>query len=317
MAFDKNRKTKKVSGRCQSLATSHIIEDMLSQKINSSYVTGMIGFNDLFEMLFDSLLRSCRGITLSNMACFGWRGFRIDQYQDLARNQFTFQIETTHPKILTLKEAYHDVRYHYPWDEHPQFDLELNGFFEKTKKEQRELLVEFTFQAIEQANEWQRSDLRKTRIPAQYLDGRSASSYNLQVRAIYEQIPPETLQSVLIQNQIFLTLDEAIRGEVQARMDRKVELEPNTSWYNWDFRGLRMKICDPDGLTPPGPYQYFWRIYYRQPAIIRFETENWQWIMSLDDVEFVTLNLKQQTEWLILFVRQALDLVSPNPIEIF
>ena len=289
---------------------------VLRNRLTTSYLIGMKGFNDFFEVLFDSILKSCRGIELSNTAAFGWRGFRIDKYMNLARCQYYFQINTNCPRELILHEVYNDGRYRYPWKDHPVFDLELNGFFNFSKANQRDLLVEFTALAVQQAMVWQNSEARKVQVPADFFYGNVTLTNYVQMRVIFEKIPPEFVSATVTQNQIFTSLKDAILFEVSARMGRQAILEPNTSWFNWDFRGLRMKICDQDGIKPSGPTPFVWRIYYRQPAVIRFESEYGQREMNLEDEAFLTLQQEQQSEWLGRFVRNALDLISPNSIEI-
>jgi hypothetical protein len=289
---------------------------MLSEKIPPSYQVGMRGFNDFFEMLFDTTLMACRGIALSNTAAYGWRGFRIDHYKDLAFSQYFLYIYTQNPNLLLLLEEYNDGRYHYPWQAHPVFDLKLNGFYQMTKIQQKNVLVDFIAQAVNQALEWQGSDQRRELLPARFLHGHETSSNNLPMRAIYEKIPPETSLSTILQNQLFEALSQIIRSEVQARLGRQVVLEPNTNWFNWEFRGLRMKICAEDGSVPAGPFPHTWRIYYRQPAAIRFESHRGEHTLAMDNGGFFFLNAKHQSEWLTWFVRQSLDLVAPNPVEI-
>jgi hypothetical protein len=289
---------------------------MLSQKISSSYLVGMIGFNDFFELLFDAIQRACPGILLSNTAAFGWRGFRIDHYRELASNQYFCHVHTDNPKILRFEEVYNDGRYRYPWNEFPQLDLELNGFFNLPRNDQRNLLVEFIFLAMEHALQWQESSERKNRVNSSYFHGHEAPSNPSPMRVIFNKIPIEFIQSTPTQNQIFIALQEIIHTEILNRLNREVILEVNTNWFNWEFRGLRMKICDELGLKPPGPTPYLWRIYYRKPAVICFKMENRSHEMSLGEGGFFSLSIEQQYECFILFVRQALDLISPNPVEI-
>jgi hypothetical protein len=289
---------------------------VLREKIPASYQVGMKGFNDFFEMLYDTTLMACRGIVLSNSASYGWRSFRIDHYKGLALCQFFLYVHTHNPHSLLLLEEYNDGHYHYPWQAHPIFDLKLNGFYQMTKIQQKNVLVDFISQAMTQALEWQSSDQRREILPARFLHGHETSSNILPMRAIYDKIPPETSLSTILQDQLFEALSQIIRSEVQARLGRQLALEPNANWFNWDFRGLRMKILEEDGSKPDGPFPFAWRIYYRQPAVIRFESERGECIMEMDNGGFYTLNAEHQSEWLLYFVRKALDLVAPNPIEI-
>ena len=141
------------------------------------YFRGMQAVDNFFELLYSAMQTSMPGALLSTTGCMGWRGYRVDSYNNLALRQYYCQIYTGKPNELVFQEAYkdtdrkslntdsRDAQYHiYGGDYSYPFSLSLNlykaRFFNYTVSEQSEFLVNYVSYASEQAQRWQNSDAR-------------------------------------------------------------------------------------------------------------------------------------------------------------
>ena len=74
---------------------------MLSQRIPASYQLGMKGFNDFFEMLYDTTLMACRGIILSNAGEAEWRKIDKGAFPGSSSNH---HLDTLDPLSISVYE---------------------------------------------------------------------------------------------------------------------------------------------------------------------------------------------------------------------
>ena len=102
---------------------------------------GMEALKDFIEMLRIALPEAMPGVKPSRTPGFSWRGYRIDEYESLARGQFFCFIRYGTPRKLLFLEEYHDTQYHFPFQ--LNLDLQSCGFFQADAPGQEAMLVDF------------------------------------------------------------------------------------------------------------------------------------------------------------------------------
>lgn len=244
-------------------------------EITATYLEAMQAFNDFFEMLYYVMCEVLLEAKLSKTGAFVWRGYRIDEYRELAKRQYYCLVYPNSPEILIFEESYKDVqksgdeRYQYP------FRLYLNlskcSFFVLDKVEQKELLAGFIRFAAQAALTWQQSEGRRAVVPSEFLHGFETPRNPREPAVRINQVPSAYVKSLPLQTQLLEMLAAAIKEvipELPQPFSQGVDLRPNAQWRNWHFRGYRMKILTVDGSRPAGPTPYLWRIYHEHPSTI-------------------------------------------------
>lgn len=238
------------------------------------YMNSAKAFNNFFSMLHHAMLESMPNIEISGSGAWGWRGYRVDSFKDLARGLFYCQIYAYDPNILIFKESYNYPPYH-PIDPrdteygiksgdyyHP-FWITLNlfqlRFFYFTEVEQFELLRNFVSYAALQAGLWQKSELRaRPEITSkEYLLGNNKISPNpLSHPNGFQQVPIDYLDLLPLQESLFGKLESVLESILGKNIKWFL---PNAAWQNWGFRGYRLNISGGDSAD------YVWEIYYKEP----------------------------------------------------
>jgi hypothetical protein len=265
----------------------------------------------LFMAIQQSIQQSAPEILLSTSSAFGWRGYRIDKYNNLADSQYYFQIDYGNSHILLFQECYRiDFQYFYP------FRLEINlkdvRFFYLNQQEQVAFLRNFIKYALAEGALWQNSDYRKSVVHVEFLLGKETSSNTKDSAQNFGQVSEKYLFVAPMQESIFSMLGNSIDRMTQVVLSRTNTKEFNTHWRNWSFRGYKMKINEPNGAEPAGRFKYVWRIYFDNPTFICFElydgrdTHTLYPPLHMND-EFLNLPENEQQNAIDGFVKKSLE----------
>ena len=180
------------------------------------YFLGMQSVNSFFAMLDDALRFALPGAQYSKSGAYVWRGYQINEYDDLAPNLYFVQIYPGDPlkfsdesgrisnagRELIFMESYED-NHHKPFDEFEEplcvktgtyyypfqvsLDLYRSRFFLLSKNEQFKYLKYFLKYAAQSALLWQKSEARKKVTSEGFLNGKN-SYYDLVHLKDYEQV---------------------------------------------------------------------------------------------------------------------------------
>ena len=230
------------------------------EKIDSNYLPAMQAYNDFFEMLYSAIKSVEPEIELSKSAAYVWRSYRIDKYKDFATCTYYFNIYAHEPRKLALTENFFHGGKPYNQDI-ISINLEEDIFFNLDKNGQMAFLENFVRNALADGELWQGSKERKLWVPEAKFHGTHPSLKPKTSSRNVSQISDKFLLAMPMQDYLFAILAASVKRIGEAKYSRRIELRPNMSWFNWDFRGYRMWICNKDGSKPSGPCEHLWRIY--------------------------------------------------------
>jgi len=246
--------------------------------LTNVYLKGAESFNHFFSMVHHALIECMPGVKISGSGAWVWRGYRIDEFKNLANGLFYCQIYTGNPNILMFKESYKNEKYKAldPLDikykikdgsyYHPfwsTLNLYQSRFFLLKTTEQYEILRNFVIYAANQAMIWQDSEARSRPeiTNDDFLKGNKKIQSNpLPVPSSYDQVSLDYLNFLPLQEKFFSRLVEKL--EVYIDNDEKY-LRPNALWRNWGFRSYRLKIFPGDNAN------FLWEIHYNHPEKLK------------------------------------------------
>ena len=227
----------------------------------------MDAHNAFYALLYDVMLAMMPGVKLSTTGAYMWRGFRIDSYKNLAANQYYCQISHERPHTLEFKESFkYRGKYQHPYRK--PLDLCEANFFEKNLPEQRKSLEDFISGAVSESLLWQDSPERKEQVPLELQAGKKIFRHKYTDHYPIQQVSKDFTLALPMQHHFFQMLRDAITIAGREVLIFGIDLKVNANWCNWGFRGYRQKTLLPDGKLPPGPSQYFWRIDFKNPALL-------------------------------------------------
>jgi hypothetical protein len=230
------------------------------RKINSEYPAAMQAYDDFFEMLFSAIKTVAPEIKISRSGAYVWRSYRIDKYMDLATGPYNFNIYHDSPETLEFLENFFFKGKPYS-QTIESVNLEEEGFFDLDKADQMNLLENFVRVSLEKGKVWQNSDERRDWVPEDVFNGTKPRLKPKTAGKSVGKISVKYLLAMPMQDYLLDLLCDAIYRIGPEFYPGKPHLEPNASWFNWDFRGYRMWNGDADGAKPDGPCEYLWRIY--------------------------------------------------------
>jgi len=287
-------------------------------RVTSDYLASMEAFHNFFEMLHDAMLVSLPRALLSKTGAFVWRGYRVDDYRELAQSQYYCLVRAwtgTDPNVLLFTESYlHKGRYHFPFER--SFDLVSTGFLQLDKAEQKSRLVEFVSGAATDALDWQKSSERVQVVPPELLKGKRCGRNPKDSVTRYDRVAREPANVYKAQDTLFRMLGESIQSVLA---QERVVLRPNSQWRNWDFRGYRMRLHPPEGSKPGGPIPYRWVIYYDIPSVIFLQHYDGQTVERIASLElkrtsFFDLEGDEQFEVIRSFAQEGLRTIGVGPL---
>lgn len=277
----------------------------------SRYLQAMQALNDFYAILYQSMLSAMPEALLSATGAYVWRGYRIDSFKNLASCQYYCQIYPESPSFLVFQESY-QYKGKYYHHVQKQIDLLEERFFLKSLDEQLSYSTDFVRLASNTATIWQDSEDRKTVVPKDYLSGTNINRHKLKGKFFLNQVPDDFIYAFPMQDRLFQLLIPGIRQACETVLSKKVDLLPNASWYNWDFRGYRMKFLDSSGEKPRGPSDYVWRIYYKEPAFLtceRYKGKDYPEIPPFHlSPDFLSASEQEQSERLHQFALQSMQI---------
>jgi hypothetical protein len=302
------------------------------------YVRGMEAINNFYSMLYDAMLEGMPGEKriLPNGA-YGWRGYQIDQYQNLARGQYYCQVYPGNPdqflrgngtinsftcRELVFQEAYEDSK-HTPIDEREQkhciqtgnyyypfqvsLDLYRSRFFLLNKEEQFAVLKTFVSCASDQALIWHRSNARLQVTNSNFLEGKEVNRKPPKSEP-FGKVNVEFLDIWGMQDDLFTTLKKILRENASKIIGKDIRwLWPNANINNFDFRGYRLKF---ENFLPGNRFDYLWAIYFKEPKykFLGCFTPEKRLIhnYNLEENAFFDLACEEQDKELMKFVTKCL-----------
>ncbi len=242
--------------------------------ITSQYLPAMNALNNFYAMLYDALSLEMPDGFLSTTGAYVWRGYRIDSYKNLAACQYYCQIYSDDPEILLFQESFLTKGHYFHHELGRVINLVEEDFFSKVREDQLYFLRDFVKSALSEALIWQDSEERKVIVPKKFISGGKINRHKLNGKKSFEKVSEDFIHAIPMQKGIFDLLCKAIRSASESIYSKKVQLRPNASWYNFDFRGYRMKFINPQGKASVGPSDYVWRIYFKEPNILSCENKN-------------------------------------------
>jgi hypothetical protein len=265
-------------------------------KNTSEYIQGIQSINDFFEMLYAAMQSVMPNALLSKSGAWVWRGYRINEYDDLAYGQYYFQITPNDdpildlgtnlttienniqqdklmhtPRFLEFKESYIEPNYQAVDSTEEQYgiksgryhdpfrltlDLYQSRFFLFDVDEQYSLIRDFVDFACREAKLWQKSKGREKTTSDVFINGTRTARNTRKAAEPYNQIAPEYLTALRSQAFLFRELSSCLKQKLGNKV---LWLRPNAQWRNWDFRGLRLKL---KGLSQGKNADYLWEVYY-------------------------------------------------------
>ena len=310
---------------------------MVDTSKTQQYIKGMTGINHFYAMLYQALKEMFPGIELSKNGAYGWRGYQISKYMELAKNKYYCQLNLDSPqldkvldpdylpqdvsKFLVFEEGYQDAApppgdifeerlkirsgsYYYPFK--VSLDLYRCRFFHLDKSEQYKMIKYFIAGAVNQALVWQKSKARIALTNPKYLEGTFALPRHAE-KQDYDQVPLEFLIAWHQQDYFFNLLNRVLVARTPWVIGRDVEwIKPNASPSNFDFRGLRQKLKSEKESDSA---DFLWAIYFDHPDSLECRTmEEKQLIRSysLTAHSFFDLEKAEQEKQLADFVQESL-----------
>jgi hypothetical protein len=280
---------------------------MTSSMIN--YLKAAKAYDDFFYMLYDAMRNAIPKAQLSKSGAYVWRAYRIDSYRFLAKNQYYCEIYHHNPQVLKFQESF-QYKGTYRYFIMKQSNLKEEGFFHLSRDEQLEFLEKFVVDGEDKAIRWQISTKRKEEVPKEFQNGTDSLRNEFKESYSISRIPEEFLEFLPLQDKFFSFLVKAITKASKVVLAKEVSLLPNASWFNWDFRGYRMKFITSSGDVPEGPSDYTWRIYYKEPNRLQCEynkTDKHPRIHPfIMDGSFLTSSEEEQAEKLYQYATEVL-----------
>jgi hypothetical protein len=256
---------------------------------------------------------------------YGWRGYQITHFHDLAPNQYYCEI---YPNVngltkqLVFQESYKDPgcqptdeyaiaegikinQYCYPFQ--VSLDLYRARFFLMELNEQFALLRNFISYAAQQALLWQHSTLRAQSTSPEFLNGT-------------DTIPDRRKGKDIEIHRVEMAFMEAWNTQHNLFQKLKVALSPyqppqaltESDWWrqnahvsHFDFRGFFMK----SGKLIPDAFDIRWMIYYTEPHLLQCRTSDERLIDQYDlvDNRFFDLPSDEQDKQLQIFSKICLN----------
>ena len=134
------------------------------------------------------------------------------------------------------------------------------NFFGLSIQNQIKSLTNFITTSSYEAMGWQVSDDRARIVPKSLLLGKYNIPQLPDTKYTITHIPELLLEAYPLQDKLFSLLKNAVEKASDSLFNKKVELIPNASVFNWDFRGWRMKFKDSFGKTQKGSLSMFGEI---------------------------------------------------------
>lgn len=300
------------------------------------YLLGMRAINNFYAMLYKAMREALPEAQLSKSGAYVWRGYQVNQYKELAPNQYYCEVYPGDPlqfevdngciaafncRELVFQESYQEYahrpidefehklgiktgNYHYPF--RISLDLYRSRFFLFDLAEQYEILINFIAYAANQALVWQRSDLRTRLTNEKFLHGQ-ATEVSMAPTSEFDRVPIDFLSVWQQQNTLFDLVESLLQENVPSILGKNVEwIRRNRNRSNFDFRGLRLKLKD-DGND--GASDYLWAIYYEQPEVLGCYTMEDKKVINTYNLisnTFFDLNEEQQKQSLVDFIDRTL-----------
>lgn len=219
----------------------------------SEYIKGMTAINHFYAMLYQALKEMFPGIELSKNGAYGWRGYQISNYMELAKNQYYFQIYTGDPSLakeldndylnrvnsmnLLLQEGYQDAspppgdifeerfrirsgNYYFPFN--VSLDLYRCRFFHLDKTEQYKVIKYFIAGAVSQALVWQKSNAREVLTNPEFHHGKQ-TPFKPEAKHDFERVPIEFLIAWRQQDYLFNLLNRVLKEKTPWLIGKDVE----------------------------------------------------------------------------------------------
>jgi len=254
-----------------------------------TYVRGMGAINNFYAMLYAAMLEGMPGEKkIQPNGAYGWRGYQIDHYRNLAHGQYYCELylgdpdsfiredgsinpftcrelvfqesyQDPHPKSVAQWEEKHGIEpgmYSYPF--RVSLDLYRSRFFLMEKDEQYEMLKAFVSSATQQAVIWQNSKARKAVTDPEFLNGTRHNRRNA-IQDSYDKVNHEFLFAWRMQDYLFNMLREQLDAFAKEAGLNILRLKQNDRPEQFRFRGLDLKF---EGLFPGDRFDYRWAIYY-------------------------------------------------------
>ena len=283
-------------------------------KLSPTYLPAMYSLNDFYSMLYQSLRDALPGAFLSTSGAYVWRGYRIDSYKNLATCQYYCLIYTAYPDSLLFEESYH-YRSKYCTPFKRTMVLGKDNFFGLSIENQIKSIINFIRSASYEALGWQISDERQKTVPKSLLLGKNNPPQWPESKYTITHVPELMLQAYPLQDKLFSLLQLAIEKASEMLFHQKVEIFPNASSFNWDFRGLRMKFKDSVGKTQEGASEYVWQIYFKDPSLIqcdKYDDEDFPFIPPFKiNKSFLAAPENEQIDSLTQFACESLKIEKP------
>ena len=266
----------------------------------------MDALHNLTNLLHMVMLDVMPAAELARNGAHGWRGFEIRSYKNLACGHYYCQFNSRKPSVLMMEEFYSYGGFHYPW--RVDIDLLKTDFFERPLSGQRELLVNFYQDALDQALEWQTSPERLAKVPEKLWAGRHfQNKAHLAYPITAERVSADYMTALALQDRLLELLKEVIAQQTIALAMSRPYLQYNSS--GWKYRGLWMKLYknEADAGIPEGPFPLHFKLdLFDHPAVLRCTGTKKELHLDLAKLNYFDLDKASQESLLAEFVQPAL-----------
>lgn len=269
----------------------------------SDYKRGIASLHNLMDMLYVSLMEVMPSVKLARTGAYGWRGYNIRRYKNLACGHYFCQIYPSLPTVLLMEEFVNYDGMYYPW--RVDFDLIHINFFGSDVNVQKALIVGFYQEAVREALEWQVSAKRQSIVPQKIWGGKkyTSTTQTIYPKKIY-QVSREYITALELQDKLFALLAKVVAEQVVAIGMPKPYIKYNI--IGWNYRGFWMKLRtnEPENVIPEGSFPYHFKIdLYDNPTLLRYIGNGEEKILDLAESYYFNLDDENQQKTLSEFLK--------------
>lgn len=274
----------------------------------SEYKRGITSLHNLMDLLYVALLEVMPSAELARVGAYGWRGYVVRSYKNLAPGHFFCQMNNQSPTTLLMEEFCNfGGRMFYPW--RVDIDLLQTNFFERDVDGQKAIIVDFYQEAVRNALEWQESAKRRTIVPEKIWNGKKyVTTPNIDYPKAVYRVSREYISAIVQQDNLLSLLREVIENRARALGMPKPFLKYNT--VGWKYRGFWMKLrtSEPEDIEPEGSFPYHFKIdLYNHPEILRYQHDGEEKNFDLAENYFFNLDDENQKATVSDFIKPIME----------
>lgn len=281
----------------------------------SEYQRGIASLHNLMDMLLVALIEVMPGADLARAGAYGWRGYVIRSYKNLASGHYFCQMHPSHPTVFQMEEYYNYGGFYYPW--RVDFDLLHTDFFFCDVNRQKAILVDFYQAAVKEALEWQESEKRHSIVPTKLWAGQD---YTTTTRLDYPKrlytVSRDVVTALALQDKLLAQLIETIRAQAKLLNIPAPYIQYNTKGWNYCGFWMKLRTNEPEDVIPEGSFPYHFKIdLYKSPTLLRYISDEQELLLDLEKNYFFSLDDTNREKTLVDFVQPILRrIIQDTPV---